>query len=364
MPADVQLDDVSKRYGTVRALEPLTLSIGRGEFFTLLGPSGCGKTTLLRLVGGFLRPSGGRIIVGGRDVTALPPERRPTAMVFQSYALFPHMTVADNVAFGPRAARRPEGEVRRTVARCLEIARLSALASRWPAQLSGGQQQRVALARALAVEPEVLLLDEPLSALDAKLRETMQGELKGIQEALGVTTIYVTHDQHEALGLSDRIAVMRDGVVEQVGTPQEIYRRPRRRFVADFIGRVNLLAGVLDPAAGRLVTEVGTFAVPAGHGVPARKPMLLALRPESLRLGAAPPGTNAVAGTVAKVRYVGTGFEYTVVLAGVSTLTVDDGAPEARLKPGDTAHAWWDASDGVLVPADATATDNEPTKGE
>jgi ABC-type Fe3+/spermidine/putrescine transport system ATPase subunit len=362
VPADVQLDGISKHYGTVRALEPLVLSIARGEFFTLLGPSGCGKTTLLRLVGGFLQPTSGRIILGGRDVTALPPERRPTAMVFQDYALFPHMTVADNIAFGPRAARRPEGAVRRTVERCLEIVRLSGLAARRPAQLSGGQQQRVALARALAVEPEVLLLDEPLSALDAKLRETMQGELKRIQGELGVTAIYVTHDQHEALALSDRIAVMREGVVQQVGTPQDIYRRPRQRFVADFIGRVNLLPGVLDPSAGRLVTDVGTFAVAPGHGVSERRAMLLAVRPESLRLGAARPETNAVMGIVAKLRYLGTGFEYSIALAGGLVVTADDAVPEARFKPGDAAHAWWDVRDGVLVPVEDSVPDSEATQ--
>ncbi len=351
MSADVRLESVWKRYGGVRALEPLDLAVERSEFFTLLGPSGCGKTTLLRLVGGFLAPGGGRIVIGGRDVTALPPNRRPTAMVFQHYALFPHMTVADNVAFGPRAAKRPAADVRRAVARCLDIVRLSPLAGRYPGQLSGGQQQRVALARALAVDPEVLLLDEPLSALDAKLRETMQAELKRIQEELGVTTIYVTHDQHEALAMSDRVAVMSDGVVQQVGTPQEIYRRPRRRFVASFIGRVNLIPGRWEPATGRLAGEAGSFAVGAAADV-ARGPRLLAVRPECLRLGQPPDGANAVGGTVRKLKYLGGGFEYAVALPIGLIITVEEPGQDAKAKVGDVVRAWWRADDGVLVAAD------------
>ena len=356
MPSDVRLESVSKRYGEVPALQPISLRIDRGEFFTLLGPSGCGKTTLLRLVGGFLQPSGGHIFVGGRDVTALPANRRPTAMVFQSYALFPHMTVAENVAFGPRASGRAVAAVGRTVARCLEIVRLSHLAGRYPSQLSGGQQQRVALARALAVEPQVLLLDEPLSALDANLRETMQVELKRIQEELGVTTIYVTHDQHEALGLSDRVAVMSEGVVHQVGTPQEIYRSPRRRFVAEFIGRVNLIPGSYDPADTEFVADAGRFAVPPDEAGRAGGPMFLAVRPEALRLGAAPPGTNAISGTVAKLKYLGTGFQYLVMIPSGLVLTIEDGGQNVKAKPGDIVHAWWDAHDAVLVAVDSLAT--------
>jgi ABC-type Fe3+/spermidine/putrescine transport system ATPase subunit len=356
MPSEVRLESVSKRYGEARALQPISLRIERGEFFTLLGPSGCGKTTLLRLVGGFLRPSSGNVLVGGRDVTQLPPNRRPTAMVFQSYALFPHMTVADNVAFGPRANGRPTAAVERTVGGCLEIVRLSHLAGRYPAQLSGGQQQRVALARALAVEPQVLLLDEPLSALDANLRGTMQVELKRIQEELGVTTIYVTHDQHEALGLSDRVAVMNDGRVHQVGTPQEIYRSPSQRFVAEFIGRVNLIPGSYDSAETKFVADAGRFAAPSAEGGRASGPMLLAVRPEALRLGAAPPGANTISGTVAKLKYLGTGFQYSVVIPSGLVLTIEDGGQDVKAKPGDTVHVWWNAPDAVLVSVDSLAT--------
>ncbi|MGZ8566963.1 MAG: ABC transporter ATP-binding protein, partial [Actinomycetota bacterium] len=241
----VVVERVSKSYGDVTAVRAVTLEIGRGEFFTLLGPSGCGKTTTLRMIAGFIRPDEGRILIEGRDVTTVPPNRRPSNMVFQQYALFPHLSVRENVAFGPREARMDRGEIARRVAETLELVQLGALAERRPSQLSGGQQQRVALARALVNRPAVLLLDEPLGALDLKMRKAMQVELKRIQREVGITFVYVTHDQDEALAMSDRIAVMNHGVVEQVGPPQEVYDAPRSLFVAGFIGDANLLTGRL-----------------------------------------------------------------------------------------------------------------------
>jgi len=246
----ISIQNVSKNFttrdiGTVSALKTVNLTIGDNEFFTLLGPSGCGKTTLLRLIGGFESPTTGAIRIGDVDVATLPPQARPVNTVFQSYALFPHMTVAENVAFGLRMQGRQENDVRAQVVETLQMVRLSGFANRHPGQLSGGQQQRVALARALAPRPRVLLLDEPLSALDLKLRKEMQGELKRLQRETGITFILVTHDQEEALAMSDRIAVMHDGKVLQVGRSQDIYHSPNCRFVADFIGEANLIPGAI-----------------------------------------------------------------------------------------------------------------------
>jgi ABC-type Fe3+/spermidine/putrescine transport system ATPase subunit len=246
MPApevDVRLVDVSRSYGSVVAVSHLTLDVTAGEFLTLLGPSGCGKTTTLNMIAGFLQPSAGEIWLRGRRVESLPPYRRDTAMVFQQYALFPHMTVFENIAFGLRMRRTPAAQLRARVDEALALVGLPGLGDRFPLQLSGGQQQRVALARAIAVRPAVLLLDEPLSNLDLKLREGMRLELKRLHRELGTTTIFVTHDQTEALVLSTRIAVMHQGRIEQVGAPQEIYEQPRSRFVAEFVGQTNLLRG-------------------------------------------------------------------------------------------------------------------------
>ncbi|MET1027114.1 MAG: ABC transporter ATP-binding protein [Dongiaceae bacterium] len=252
----ISIQSVSKNFatkdiGTVSALKTVSLTIGDNEFFTLLGPSGCGKTTLLRLIGGFESPTTGAIRIGDVDVATLPPQARPVNTVFQSYALFPHMTVAENVAFGLQMLGREESQIKAQVAETLAMVRLGGFANRRPSQLSGGQQQRVALARALAPRPRVLLLDEPLSALDLKLRKEMQSELKRLQRETGITFILVTHDQEEALAMSDRIAVMHDGKVLQVGRPQDIYHNPTCRFVADFIGEANLIPGEIlgrDPA--------------------------------------------------------------------------------------------------------------------
>jgi spermidine/putrescine transport system ATP-binding protein len=285
----------------VRALDDVSIQIRKGEFFTLLGPSGCGKTTLLRLIAGFEMPTSGTILLDGADITDLPPNRRPVNTVFQSYALFPHLTVAQNVGFGLQMQGRPGAEVEATTAEMLALVKLEPMAGRKTSQLSGGQQQRVALARALAPRPKVLLLDEPLSALDLKLRKEMQIELKRLQTETGITFIFVTHDQEEALTMSDRIGVMSQGKLQQVGSPRDIYTRPVNRFVASFIGETNFLAaravpGGLEIAGGHVIE--GT--APAGAGA-----LTVAVRPEQVRL-CAPGEAGAIPATVSALVYFGT----------------------------------------------------------
>ncbi len=297
----------------LRALNDVSVSIQRGEFFTLLGPSGCGKTTLLRCIAGFETPTAGAILLSGRDITAAPPNRRPVNTVFQSYALFPHLTVAQNIGFGLEMMGRPRADVAATVGKMLELVRLEAFAGRRPQQLSGGQQQRVALARALAPAPEVLLLDEPLSALDLKLRKEMQGELKRLQHETGITFVFVTHDQEEALTMSDRVGVMRAGRLLQVGPPREIYNRPVNRFVADFIGETNFLLGrveggaILLASGGRIKTpdQVRGWPTDPGQGGAGRGEVTLAVRPEQVRIG--PQGEpGSLPATVSDTVYFGT----------------------------------------------------------
>src|SRR6185503_11065192 len=262
------------------------LGVERGEFVSFLGPSGCGKTTTLRMVAGFETPTSGAIRIGGLDVTNLRPNQRNVGMVFQSYALFPNMTVADNVAFGLKVAKRPATEIAKRVEEMLNLIKLPTLGSRYPYQLSGGQQQRVALARAIAIKPQVLLLDEPLSALDAKIRVSLREEIRSLQRALGITTIYVTHDQEEALSMSDRIVVMNEGRVEQIGTPFEIYNNPKTRFVASFVGTLNILKGkIVDPAAGKIVIDgQEVFAAKRIGHLQAGEACAAALRPEAATL--------------------------------------------------------------------------------
>ena len=284
----VRLDGITKRFGDAIALQDVALPIRRGELMTLLGPSGCGKTTLLNLVAGFLTPDSGEIAIDGQRVTDMPPYKREIGMVFQNYALFPHMNVAANVGYGLRMRRLAKPEIARRVAEALALVKLTGLEDRRPRQLSGGQQQRVALARALVVGPKVLLLDEPFSALDKSLRASMQVEVKEIQRKLGVTTIFVTHDQSEALSLSDRIAVMSEGRIRQCGTPDEVYRRPADRFVASFVGDVNVLHARLDRVDGaRAVVALGAarIAVPTATlgGLAAGAPVDLFVRPEQVR---------------------------------------------------------------------------------
>ncbi|WP_437675789.1 ABC transporter ATP-binding protein [Sorangium sp. So ce131] len=320
----IEVRGVSMVFGTpageVRALDDVSVSIARNEFFTLLGPSGCGKTTLLRLIAGFEQPTTGHILLHGAPIEHLPPHRRPVNTVFQSYALFPHMSVAENVGFGLEMKGRPRRERDARVQAMLALVQLSGFEGRRPSQLSGGQQQRVALARALASEPEMLLLDEPLSALDMKLRKDMQIELKRIQRETGITFVFVTHDQAEALTMSDRIAVMSAGKILQVGSPREIYDHPARRFVADFIGETNFLEARLSGREGgreaRYQLANGAHVVaPALDGLSPGAPVTLAVRPERVELGD-PDAPGALAGEIQEVVYAGVDTTYHVALRG------------------------------------------------
>jgi spermidine/putrescine transport system ATP-binding protein len=298
--------------GAVRALDGVSLAIRPNEFFTLLGPSGCGKTTLLRLIAGFETQDTGTILLDGKPLDGLPPYRRPVNTVFQSYAVFPHLTVAENVAFGLEMQRQPRSAIAARVRDMLALVKLEGLEARKPAQLSGGQQQRVALARALANRPRVLLLDEPLSALDLKLRTEMQLELKRLQAEVGITFVFVTHDQHEALTMSDRIAVMRGGRILQIGTPEEIYERPAARFVADFIGETNLLEATrIGTARFRLSSGLEIETAEAG---PPGDSVVLVIRPE--RAALVPPGGSALPARVEQVVFVGSDTIYLVVIEG------------------------------------------------
>ena len=301
----IEARNVIKAFGQgaslVKALDDVSVQINQGEFFTLLGPSGCGKTTLLRLIAGFEMPTDGLILLEGADITYLPPNKRPVNTVFQSYALFPHLTVAQNIGFGLQMQGRPKAEVDKTVAEMLALVKLEALASRKTSQLSGGQQQRVALARALAPKPKVLLLDEPLSALDLKLRKEMQVELKRLQLETGITFIFVTHDQEEALTMSDRIGVMSAGKLQQVGTPKEIYTRPVNRFVASFIGETNFLTAETEAGGARFAS--GDFIAIAGMAAAGQ--VTLTLRPEQLSI-VDPAAAGAIAATVTSLVYFGT----------------------------------------------------------
>jgi putative spermidine/putrescine transport system ATP-binding protein len=291
----LELDHVQKRFGSFAAVADFDLSAQRGEFISFLGPSGCGKTTTLRMIAGFEYPDSGSIRVDGKEITGLPPNKRDVGMVFQSYALFPNMSVANNIGFGMRVKKQPKAAIAKRVGELLEMINMPEKADRYPYQLSGGQQQRVALARALAVQPQVLLLDEPLSALDAKIRVALRHEIRQIQRQLGITTVYVTHDQEEALELSDRIVVMSQGKIEQIGTPFEIYNFPATAFVASFVGTLNAIeAKIVDAAAGRLSLaghDVRTTSALAGSEGQA---VTVALRPEMIAL-ATPDGSNVVA---------------------------------------------------------------------
>jgi spermidine/putrescine ABC transporter ATP-binding subunit len=296
----------------VRAVDALDLSVYEGEFLSLLGPSGCGKTTTLSLIAGFVPPTAGRIVIDGEDVTARPAHLRGLGVVFQSYALFPHLSIRENVAFGLRERRLPAAEIDRRVGEALELVRLDRAGRQRPSELSGGMQQRVALARALVYRPRVLLLDEPLAALDKKLRESMRDELRGIQRTVGITTIFVTHDQAEALGLSDRIAVMNAGRIEQLGAPRDIYAHPRTRFVADFIGASTVLRG--RALAADRVTVAGTELRVAGVTLRAGEDVELAIRPERVQL-APVPGESALDARIDGLVYQGAQTEVTARLA-------------------------------------------------
>ena len=301
------LTGIRKTYGAHSVVRDFDLAVERGEFVTFLGPSGCGKTTTLRMVAGFEAPSAGEIRINGQDVTHLRPNKRAIGMVFQSYALFPNMTVAANIGFGLKVARKPAAELKARVDEMLAMIKLPQLADRYPYQLSGGQQQRVSLARALAPSPQILLLDEPLSALDARIRVALREEIRALQRKLGITTIFVTHDQEEALSMSDRIVVMNEGGIEQVGTPSEIYNAPRSRFVASFVGTLNLIDGkIVDASIGAV--DIDGQRATTRRKLNGAKPgdiLAMALRPEALRLGAGEDGRNTLAGVIEDVSFLG-----------------------------------------------------------
>jgi spermidine/putrescine transport system ATP-binding protein len=370
----IVLDRVRKTFGSFVAVQGADLTIGRGEFFAMLGPSGCGKTTTLKMIAGFEQPSSGRVLLEGTDVSRVPPYKRNVNTVFQQYALFPHMNVADNVAFGPRSKRVPRSQYANRVREMLDVVRLSEFAGRKPTQLSGGQQQRVALARALVNLPSALLLDEPLAALDLKLREAMQLELKRIQREVGITFVFVTHDQNEALTMSDRIAVMSEGAIEQVGTPEEIYHSPATLFVAGFIGSANLLPGTVvrrdgDDIAVKL--ECG-FTVrvapnPNADRTPANgDPVSVMIRPERVNVdgdGTAPADDGRrLGGTVRSLIFQGCQIRLDLVLADgtgiVSWIDPDDDVP--ALRPGSPVNVTWRPGAAFLLagwPSQAGAND-------
>ncbi len=356
----LDIQNVTRRFGEFTAVASVRIGIEAGEFFTLLGPSGCGKTTLLRMIAGFDVPDGGRIVLNGEDIADLPPERRPMRMVFQSYALFPHMTVEGNVAFPLQMAKTPAAEIGAKVAAALDDVRLQGFGKRYPHELSGGQRQRVALGRALVTHPTVLLLDEPLAALDAKLREEMQIELINLQKEVGITFVYVTHDQTEALALSHRIAVMNEGRVEQVDEPSKIYGFPRTRFVADFIGHCNLFSGPIRGSANGIVTVdvegLGPVRVATDSGLVDGRAGSVAVRPEKIRIDAtAPEGApdNHYRGTVTELLYMGDVTVYKVATPGgalVEALLANSQSGRAKFfEAGDAVEVSWAVDAGHFI---------------
>jgi spermidine/putrescine transport system ATP-binding protein len=355
---DVEFRAVTKRFGDLTAVDAVSFQVPQGEFLSLLGPSGCGKTTSLRMIAGFEQPNEGEILIGGVDAVGTPPYRRDVNTVFQQYALFPHMTILDNVAYGMKQKRVAKSDRYARAREALELVRLTGREKHRPSMLSGGQQQRVALARALVNRPRVLLLDEPLGALDLKLRKEMQIELTRIQDEVGITFIYVTHDQGEALSMSDRIAVMSDGVIEQLDTPAEIYDRPRTAFVADFIGEMNFLDGkVTEAAGGEYALETGTGVVVRARGEAARgKSARVGIRPGRLRIvtGAANGTDNAARAVVDTRMYLGDEVQVVATLDGGTQMVIREqrvGADESHdaIRPGDPITIQWDRTAPVLL---------------
>jgi spermidine/putrescine transport system ATP-binding protein len=359
----IEIDHVVKRFGEFVAVDDVDFSIGQGEFFSMLGPSGCGKTTTLRMIAGFEQPTSGAIRLDGVDVSKVPPNKRDVNTVFQQYALFPHMNVFDNVAFGPQSKKVDKTTIKNRVTEMLEVVRLTEFASRRPAQLSGGQQQRVALARALVNLPKALLLDEPLGALDLKLRHAMQFELKRIQREVGITFVYVTHDQEEALTMSDRIAVMSDGRVEQIGTPAEIYDNPASVFVAGFIGQANLWpATVTEHAAGATrVSALGGASLYGSCGdstLAVGSEVTLMVRPERISISLTQPtpqpgGDQSVSATVTDLAFQGPIVRLALEAADGSPIiaNVDPDADLPLLRPGDSVWASWTQSAACVLPS-------------
>jgi spermidine/putrescine transport system ATP-binding protein len=368
---DVKLVDVVKKFGEAVAVDHINLEVRDGEFFSLLGPSGCGKTTTLRMIGGFEAPTSGLIELQGQDVTWLPPYKRNVNTVFQNYALFPHLTIYENVAFGLRRSRVPDAEVRTRVTDMLKLVELPGFERRKPTQISGGQAQRVALARALINKPAVLLLDEPLGALDLKLRKQMQVELKRIQKEVGITFVYVTHDQEEAMTMSDRIAVMNRGRYEQLGDPESLYERPSTRFVAGFLGISNLLSGTIDGTDNGFIrmrladdTVVRAPSADAGSGT-----MSIGVRPEKIRLHDggvdAPTGHNALYGTIVDASYLGVSTQYQVEARGGTRITVYEQNVERATRselwsPGTRVLMTWAPEHSFLVREEVVASGAAP----
>ncbi len=350
MQPHLELIDVSKRYGPVTAVQGVSLSVAAGEFISLLGPSGSGKTTTLMMIAGFEAVSGGHIRLGGTVVEDLPPHERNIGMMFQNYALFPHMTVAQNIGFPLKVRHRPKAEIRAAVERYLDLVGLSAHAGKLPRQLSGGQQQRVALARALVFEPRLLLLDEPLSALDKNLREQMQQELRRIHRQVGVTTIYVTHDQGEAMMLSDRIVVFNHGRIEQIGRPDEVYERPATHFTASFIGDSNIIPGRRGADATTLVAPDGSTLRTAAP-LPGEEASLL-VRPEKLHVGDPPAGdaVNRLSLTIGGVVNIGVAAMVSGTAAGQEVRLRAPVSLLPALREGETLPVWWHAADGWPLP--------------
>jgi ABC-type Fe3+/spermidine/putrescine transport system ATPase subunit len=345
----LELRDVAKRYGPIEVLHPLSLSVANGEFLTLLGPSGSGKTTVLRLMGGFTETSSGQILFEGEDITKLAANRRPFNTVFQDYALFPHMTVLENVGYGPLVQRRNGAKTAKLIDDTLEIVGLSTLRDRYPAQLSGGQKQRVALARAIVCEPKVILLDEPLAALDATLRRQMQLFLKQIQRRIETTFVFVTHDQDEAIAMSDRIVVMSQGSIEQIGTPKDIYFKPLTRFVAGFFGDNNMIPGVM-MGPGKVQTTLGDLPCAETSGVPTGREVLICIRPEALKLG---PGVARIRAQVEEAIFGGASTKLILNAAADSPVKLDlrlaGGQGSAVPNPGEMIDLSYDPADAVVV---------------
>ena len=357
--ADIHLERVTKRFGEAVAVDDLTLSIERGAFYALLGPSGCGKTTTLRMIGGFEEPTEGRIFLGDQDVVGLPPYKRDVNTVFQSYALFPHMSIEDNVAFGLERKGVPKNQLKGRVAEMLELVGLGGFAKRKPKQLSGGQQQRVALGRALVNQPRVLLLDEPLGALDLKLRKNMQMELKRIQGDVGITFVHVTHDQEEAMTMADTIAVMNNGKIEQLGPPAELYESPATAFVAGFLGVSNLLPGAAeDSGAVRLVD--GTLVRTNSNGLSGQ--VAAGVRPEKITIGAG-GGANELPGTVSETAYIGVATQVVVrTAAGIVQVFAQNLDAGGRAPaPGTNVVLSWAPESTFVVDWDAAASEEEET---
>ena len=354
---DIRLVDLTKRFEDVAAVDEISFEIARGSFFAMLGPSGCGKTTTLRMIGGFEDPTAGRIELGGRDVSGLPPYKRDVNTVFQSYALFPHLTIFENVAFGLRRQKVRGDDLRRRVVEALELVGLAGLERRKPRQLSGGQQQRIALARALVNRPRVLLLDEPLGALDLKLRKEMQLELKRIQHEVGITFVHVTHDQEEAMTMADRIVIMNHGKIEQLGAPSDLYEQPRTAFVAGFLGVSNLLRGDVVAADKVRLSDGTEVSLPAAALAGRTGSVQIGVRPEKLRTGGDESKRNMLSGTVSETAYIGVSTQYIVdTPAGAVTVYVQNDRPGAHgVAPGDRLTLSWSPDCTFVVDSEEAA---------